>query len=681
MTEEVIKEVITSTPASAEPKCEDLLINSPAIMDGSGMPPDVKRKEKPVPHYLRASSRSCHDNCKYGIKHSSEPKKYWPISRKQLRRASTGNHEHGRVEIILPKIASPRKQDQKLKNSHEKDGDATAPGKPGSTNPKAPLERSPDHFDTISCVEDLSAKPSELIVAEMLPTDAECFIVSHDDVADCEDGVSSDGAESIELEMPLAIQDIDESDEHTEDAIPPTNNVCEMGEQSLAAHVPDQSANVCASSDKRNIKAVIASEKHEQAALGTKSKSSADEPVKPKVKATSSVTRNIVSSQRNGRASHPKATGAAVESSSGPKTMRKTADATATKKFSNPERKFSSSVASAAPKAKEVKVPSPSNAMDSSTKPARLAKLKALTTKNALSPSLSSGKQTDRKMSEKNVAKNAQVLQKKGDGKVIPRPLKLSRSLNMSGKSISSVRLRTIRKDKIAPPIKSSKKVSETENSATDAKSTKEKFLKTASLKVRKPEVNNKESRPRKVLNAHSEQEDDNFFGPHSIEKSDTPRTATVRRPKPATATITPSSTVAPAPRKLTFRRGKVLNPDESSSSTPRRLRFRPAMAATDASAARSRGSRITSRKSDSSAAARDAGAEVVVLRRRQDGEETKKQEQVLFNNVIEETASRLVAEARKSKVRALVGAFETVISLQETGKAAAPATATSVLP
>ncbi|RLN29548.1 muscle M-line assembly protein unc-89-like [Panicum miliaceum] len=659
MTEEVIKEVITSTPASAEPKCEDLLINSPVITDGTSMLPDVKSKEKPVPHYLRASSRSCHDNCKYGIKHSSEPKKYWPISRKQLRRASTGNHEHSPVEIRLPKTARPIKEDQKLKNSHEKDGDATAPGKPEFTNPKAPLESAPDHFDSISCLEDLSGEASEPIVAETLPTDAECFVITHDDVADCEDGVSSNGAESIELEMPLAIQDIDECDEHTEDAILPANNVL------VVDHVSDQSANECASSDKRTTRAVIASEKQEQAALGTKSKSSVNEPVKPKVKATSSVTRNIVSSQRNGRASHPKATGAAVERSSGPKTTRKTADATATKKFSNPERKFSSNVASAAQKAKEIKVPSSSSATDSAAKPARLAKLKSQTVKSAPSPPLSSGKQIERKITEKKVVKNAQVLQKEGDEKVVPGPLKLSRSVNMSGKSISSLRLKSIRKDKIAPPIKSSKKVSETENSAADAKSTKEKILKMASPKVRKPEVNNKESRPPRK------------------EKPDTSRTAIARRAKPAP--ITPSSTVAPAPqpRKLTFRRGKVLNPADSSSSSsaPRRLRFRPAMAAADASAARSRGSRITGRRSGGSAAARDAGAEVVVLRRRQDGKEAKKQEQVLLNNVIEETASRLVAEARKSKVKALVGAFETVISLQETGKAAAPVAAASVAP
>ncbi|OIT22372.1 PREDICTED: uncharacterized protein LOC109217684 [Nicotiana attenuata] len=53
-----------------------------------------------------------------------------------------------------------------------------------------------------------------------------------------------------------------------------------------------------------------------------------------------------------------------------------------------------------------------------------------------------------------------------------------------------------------------------------------------------------------------------------------------------------------------------------------------------------------------------------IVVLRHQDLQE-KKDAQVSLNNVIEETASRLV-EIKKSKVKALVGAFETVISLQE---------------
>ncbi|KAM3362375.1 hypothetical protein P3S68_017229 [Capsicum galapagoense] len=50
------------------------------------------------------------------------------------------------------------------------------------------------------------------------------------------------------------------------------------------------------------------------------------------------------------------------------------------------------------------------------------------------------------------------------------------------------------------------------------------------------------------------------------------------------------------------------------------------------------------------------------IVLRHQDVQE-KKDVQGLLNNVIEETASKLV-ETGKSKVKALVGAFETVISL-----------------
>ncbi|KAK4751314.1 hypothetical protein SAY87_004796 [Trapa incisa] len=55
---------------------------------------------------------------------------------------------------------------------------------------------------------------------------------------------------------------------------------------------------------------------------------------------------------------------------------------------------------------------------------------------------------------------------------------------------------------------------------------------------------------------------------------------------------------------------------------------------------------------------------DVKVLLRHSDIQE-KKDAKGLFNNVIEETASKLV-ETRRSKVKALVGAFETIISLQD---------------
>ncbi|CAI8595256.1 unnamed protein product [Vicia faba] len=91
---------------------------------------------------------------------------------------------------------------------------------------------------------------------------------------------------------------------------------------------------------------------------------------------------------------------------------------------------------------------------------------------------------------------------------------------------------------------------------------------------------------------------------------------------------------------KLKFRRGKMVD-DQSERNTPRKLKFRRAKTLVEKANVK----------------------EKVVLRHQ--SFEDKKDAQGLFNNVIEETASKLV-EARKSKVKALVGAFETVISLQE---------------
>ncbi|KAM7506809.1 hypothetical protein LguiA_017262 [Lonicera macranthoides] len=121
-------------------------------------------------------------------------------------------------------------------------------------------------------------------------------------------------------------------------------------------------------------------------------------------------------------------------------------------------------------------------------------------------------------------------------------------------------------------------------------------------------------------------------------------------------------------PTKLKFRRGKIVDlHSDSNNDTPRKLRFR-------------RG-RVLESKEDSNGNVRrrifkkrgadnrnvkqrnSPKAEKVSLRH-QDVEE-KKDAQGLLNNVIEETASKL-AESRKSKVKALVGAFETVFSFQE---------------
>ncbi|KAL6139800.1 hypothetical protein ACLB2K_058101 [Fragaria x ananassa] len=98
-------------------------------------------------------------------------------------------------------------------------------------------------------------------------------------------------------------------------------------------------------------------------------------------------------------------------------------------------------------------------------------------------------------------------------------------------------------------------------------------------------------------------------------------------------------------PRRLKFRRGKVLGENVNVKSDNQRRRYKKREGV------------------DGDAIGTEAGAEKVVLRHQD--VQGKKDEKGLFNNVIEETASKLV-ESQKSKVKALVGAFETVISLQE---------------
>ncbi|KAI3938540.1 hypothetical protein MKX01_030833 [Papaver californicum] len=116
--------------------------------------------------------------------------------------------------------------------------------------------------------------------------------------------------------------------------------------------------------------------------------------------------------------------------------------------------------------------------------------------------------------------------------------------------------------------------------------------------------------------------------------------------------------------RKLKFRRGKVVNP-QAENNGARRLKFnRGKVLESNQNGANDnrRRYRKTEVNNDDTNNGKPESENVVL--RHQD-EQGRKDAQGLYNNVIEETASMLV-EKRKSKVKALVGAFETVISLQE---------------
>uniref|UniRef100_A0A1J3F2Q0 Calmodulin-binding domain-containing protein n=1 Tax=Noccaea caerulescens TaxID=107243 RepID=A0A1J3F2Q0_NOCCA len=138
-------------------------------------------------------------------------------------------------------------------------------------------------------------------------------------------------------------------------------------------------------------------------------------------------------------------------------------------------------------------------------------------------------------------------------------------------------------------------------------------------------------------------------------------------RPKRIGLKVTPPP-AAPPTRPLSFKKGKVLEP-KPEYSTPASIKFKKRVVQEPKL-------RIDVSKRKKSLKDKREGVgkmsitngegkrEKVVLRHRK--VEAKKKLQTLFNNVIEETVNRLEEVRKSSKVKALVGAFETVISLQD---------------
>lgn len=124
-------------------------------------------------------------------------------------------------------------------------------------------------------------------------------------------------------------------------------------------------------------------------------------------------------------------------------------------------------------------------------------------------------------------------------------------------------------------------------------------------------------------------------------------------------------------PHKMGFRRGKVINVQEETNVLTR-IKFRRAKSGNVIN--RGEGgtgvSKVARKKRVSGSfgvtnSTPPTGTQAVLLRHQDSPRDKNGAARSLFNHVIEETASKL-AETRKSKVKALVGAFETVISLQE---------------
>ncbi|PHT28675.1 hypothetical protein CQW23_31731 [Capsicum baccatum] len=111
---------------------------------------------------------------------------------------------------------------------------------------------------------------------------------------------------------------------------------------------------------------------------------------------------------------------------------------------------------------------------------------------------------------------------------------------------------------------------------------------------------------------------------------------------------------------KMKFRRGKIVDLQQETSN-PRRLTFRWGRHVGESQDNNIR-KRIFKKKGVYGDKSNTIPISGKIVLRHQDVQE-KKDVQCLLNNVNEEAASKLV-ETGKSKIKALVGAFETVISL-----------------
>ncbi|KAI3417191.1 uncharacterized protein J3R85_014667 [Psidium guajava] len=117
----------------------------------------------------------------------------------------------------------------------------------------------------------------------------------------------------------------------------------------------------------------------------------------------------------------------------------------------------------------------------------------------------------------------------------------------------------------------------------------------------------------------------------------------------------------------LSLRKGKVVVGTQAESCSPRRLKIRRGRTFGKNQSPKADVRRRTFKRTEEIEGGKNSSmpSSIKVTLKHQDVREEKEGRR-LFNNMIEETASKLV-KTQKSKVKALVGAFETVISLQET--------------
>ncbi|CAN7069088.1 unnamed protein product [Brassica rapa subsp. trilocularis] len=213
---------------------------------------------------------------------------------------------------------------------------------------------------------------------------------------------------------------------------------------------------------------------------------------------------------------------------------------------------------------------------------------------------------------------------------------------------------KVIKKKKIITSVKSEIQQSSVKKILRQRTPTLIPSLSPSSEEVKEPRVTKSDPRPIRKITSRSKTS--------LSEKKESASATLVTKPKRIGLKVTPPP---PPTRPVSFRKGKVLEPKQEDS-TPTSIKFKKRVVQEPKLRSDGNKKKKSLKKDVGKVSSYNSGEgkrEKVVLRHRK--VEAKKKLQTLFNNVIEETVNKL-EEVRKSKVKALVGAFETVISLQD---------------
>ncbi|CAL9090293.1 unnamed protein product [Musa textilis] len=119
MSEEALERVLeTVTPEVPKPK-SSVGRNSTGKTKSRASPSFPEGEEKPLPHYLRTSTSSCHDFCKYGKKHDLEIKKRHPVRQKFLANKEIPEDGNNKMNVAT-RQDKRKKENPKLVVSEEK---------------------------------------------------------------------------------------------------------------------------------------------------------------------------------------------------------------------------------------------------------------------------------------------------------------------------------------------------------------------------------------------------------------------------------------------------------------------------------------------------------------------------------------------------------------------------------